>query len=171
MKKFTLAACFIASAIISNCQTKDYSTDVESIDSVVKALYDVISGDAGVPRDWDRFKNLFTNDARLIPTFQDKEGKIGYRTMTPADYVQMFSSRITTGFHEKELSRVVEEFANVAQVFSTYETREKSDGPVAQRGINSIQLLKSNNRYYVMNIFWSAETKDKAIPEKYLRKN
>jgi hypothetical protein len=171
MKKINLAVFLITISLTSNAQTKDYSTDVESIESVVKALYDVISGDAGTPRDWDRFKNLFTNDAKLIPTFQDKEGKIGYRTMTPADYVQMFSSRITTGFHEKEVSRVIEEFANVAHVFSTYETREKSDGPVVQRGINSIQLLKSNNRYYVVNVFWSAETKEKIIPEKYLRKN
>jgi hypothetical protein len=152
-------------------QTKDYSKDVESVDSIIKALYEVISGDPGAVRDWDRFKNLFTADAKLIPTFKDKEGKIGYRTMTPTDYVQMFTSRVTTGFHERELNRVTEEFGNVVHVFSVYETKEKSDGPVTQRGINSIQLLRSNDRYYVMNIFWSGENKDNPIPEKYLKKN
>ena len=171
MKKLAVLAILIFSAFASNAQSKDYSKDVESIESIVLALYEVISGDAGAPRDWDRFTNLFTNDAKLIPTFQDKDGKVGYRTLTPSDYVQMFTTRVTTGFHEKELDRVAEEFGNVAHVFSTYETREKVDGPVVQRGINSIQLLKTNERYFIMNIFWSAETKEKVIPDKYLEKN
>jgi hypothetical protein len=171
MKKTIITTFFVAFAFLTNAQTKDYSRDAADIESIVNALYEVISGDAGAPRDWERFKNLFTSDARLIPTFQDKEGKIGYRIMTPADYVQMFSTRVTTGFHEKELDRVAEEFGNVAHVFSTYETKEKIDGPVVQRGINSIQLLKTKERYYIMNIFWSAETKEKGIPDKYLGKN
>jgi hypothetical protein len=171
MKKITIISILTLCAFSSKAQTKGYVNDVESIESIMNALYDVISGDAGVPRDWDRFKNLFTNDARLIPTFQDKEGKTGYRTMTPADYVQMFTTRVTTGFHEKELDRVAEEFGNIAHVFSTYETKEKADGPVVQRGINSVQLLKTNDRYYIMNIFWSGETKEKGIPDKYLKKN
>ena len=49
-------------------QNIDYSTDVKSMDSIIKALYEVISDDPGAPRDWNRFKNLFTADAKLIPT-------------------------------------------------------------------------------------------------------
>ena len=30
--------------------------DVASIDAIITAVYDVISGDAGVARDWDRFR-------------------------------------------------------------------------------------------------------------------
>jgi len=33
--------------------------DVESIDATVAAVYDVISGDAGEARDWDRWHSLF----------------------------------------------------------------------------------------------------------------
>ncbi|MFZ6011227.1 MAG: hypothetical protein ACOYXT_12845 [Bacteroidota bacterium] len=152
-------------------QTADYSKDVASVDAIVAALYDVISGDPGTPRNWDRFNYLFTNDARLIPTLKDKEGKVAYRTMTPADYVQMFSSRVATGFFERELYRVTEEYGAIVHVFSTYETKEKKDGPVTNRGINSIQLLKTSDRYYVMNIFWSAEGHGFALPAKYLPRN
>ena len=42
--------------------------DVASLDAIMKAIYDVISGDAGKPRDWDRFRALFHKDARLIPS-------------------------------------------------------------------------------------------------------
>ena len=40
--------------------------DVKSIDSIIAATYDVISGPAG-DRDWDRFRSLLIPEARLIP--------------------------------------------------------------------------------------------------------
>ena len=42
--------------------------DVESIDAIITAAYDVISGPAGKKRDWDRERSLFIPGARLIPT-------------------------------------------------------------------------------------------------------
>ena len=41
--------------------------DVESIDAIITAVYEAISGDAGVERDWDRFRTLFLPQARLMP--------------------------------------------------------------------------------------------------------
>ena len=41
--------------------------DVKSQDAILKALYDVISGPAGAPRDWQRFRSLFYPGAQLIP--------------------------------------------------------------------------------------------------------
>ncbi len=150
-------------------QSKDYSKDTRSVESTVLALYDVISGEPGSPRDWDRFKNLFKPEARLIPTRKDDQGNLTIKAMTPDEYVQLFSSRISTGFFERELSRKVEEYGTVIHVFSTYETKEKKDGPVTNRGINSIQLFKDKDRYYVVNIFWCAESMGFALPDKYLK--
>ena len=149
---------------------QDYSQDVKSVDAIMDALYEVISGEAGAPRDWDRFKNLFTSDARLIPTGKNKEGKFNYRTLTPDDYVQMFTTRVTTGFYERELHSATEAYGTIVHVFSTYETKEKKDGPVTNRGINSIQLFFDGNRYYVMNVFWCAESLGFNLPEKYTSK-
>jgi len=150
-------------------QSKDYSKDTRSVESTVLALYDVISGEPGSARDWDRFKNLFKPEARLIPTRKDDQGNLTIKAMTPDEYVQLFSSRISTGFFERELSRKVEEYGTVIHVFSTYETKEKKDGPVTNRGINSIQLFKDKDRYYVVNIFWCAESMGFALPDKYLK--
>jgi hypothetical protein len=155
--------------MLSSAQA-DYSKDVKSVDSIIGALYEVISGDAGVARDWERFKNLYTADAKLIPSGKNKEGKVNYRIMTPADYAQMFPSRVTTGFFERELHRVQDEFGTIVHVFSTYETRKEKDGPVVDRGINSIQLLYDGSRYFVMNIFWCAEGPGFTLPEKYTPK-
>src|SRR5262245_10327480 len=39
--------------------------DVQSVNAMVAAIYDVISGPPGA-RDWNRFHSLFAKDARLI---------------------------------------------------------------------------------------------------------
>jgi hypothetical protein len=50
-------------------ETKEANpADVASIDAIMKSVYDVISGDAGQKRDWDRFRTLFHKDARMIPS-------------------------------------------------------------------------------------------------------
>ncbi len=148
---------------------KDYSADVKSVDAIIAALYDVISREPNTPRDWDRFRNLFKPETRLIPTRKSESGELTLKTLTPEEYVQLFTSRITTGFFERELHRNTETYGTVTHLFSTYETKEKKDGPVTNRGINSIQLFYDNHRYYVINIFWCAESMGFPLPEKYLK--
>jgi len=147
--------------------------DVASIDAILASLYDVISGPAGQQRNWDRMRSLFYPGARLIPT-RVKPDSLGGGAeailWTVDDYVTRAGSRITeVGFFEREVGRQTEEFGNVAHAFSTYESRHKADEAQAfQRGINSIQLLKDQNRWWIVNIFWDAERKDNPIPAKYL---
>lgn len=150
-------------------RAQNYASDTQSVDAIIAALYQVICGEPGEPRDWNRFKNLFAADAKLIPTVKNQDGKISYRALTPDEYVQLFSSRIPIGFFERELHRVTEQFGTVTHAFSTYETRERKDGPVTNRGINSIQLFFDGTRYYIMNIFWCAESMGFALPENYLK--
>jgi hypothetical protein len=64
----------------------------------------------------------------------------------------------------------MESYGAIVHVFSTYETKEKKDGPVTNRGINSIQLFFNGDRYFVTTIFWSAESMGFPLPEKYLPK-
>lgn len=85
----------------SFAQTKDYTNDTKTIESTITALYEVISGGPNVPRDWNRFKNLFKPEGRLIPTRKDDQGKLILKTLTPDEYVELFTSRIPTGFFER----------------------------------------------------------------------
>jgi hypothetical protein len=165
MKKYILLLFVLPAAL----QAQNHSSDVQSVDNIIAALYHVICGEPGETRDWNRFKNLFASDAKLIPTIKNQDGKITYRALTPDEYVQLFSSRIPTGFFERELHRVTEQFGTVTHAFSTYETRERKDGPVTNRGINSIQLFFDGTRYYIMNVYWCAESMGYTLPEKYLK--
>ncbi len=74
-----------------------------------------------------------------------------------------------TGFFEHSIHNEVEQFGNIVQIWSTYESRHNADDPKPfARGINSFQLLKDGDRYWVVNIFWDAESPTNPIPAKYL---
>jgi hypothetical protein len=153
------------SAVVNDKYIKDVSTE----SAIVTALYDVISGESGEVRDWERFRYLFGKDALLIPTNKNNTGVYSYRTMTPEDYITMFSTRVKTGFFEKELKYELVSFGTVAHVFSTYETRETKNGPITNKGINSIQLFYDQNRYYIVNVFWCAESLGFTLPAASLK--
>jgi hypothetical protein len=144
--------------------------DVATMDSAIAALYDVISGPAG-KRNWDRFRSLFVPGARLIPTGPRPTGEIASRVMTVEDYAQRAGTFFEKeGFFEREAAHQTETFGNIAQVFSTYESRHaKDDAKPFQRGINSIQLMNDGKRWWVVTIFWQAEDQKNPLPEKYLK--
>lgn len=144
--------------------------DVSSLDGIIAALYDVISGPAGEARDWDRFRSLFIPaGARLVPSGQGPQGQRGYQVWTPEQYVDQAGSQLeATGFFERELSRVTEAFGNVTHVFSTYDSRRTPDGAPFARGINSIQLFNDGARYWIVSIFWDSERAGQEIPARYL---
>lgn len=152
-------------------ETKAKSADVESVDGIIGALYDVISGPAGQRRDWSRFRGLFAPGARLIPTGVRPDGSRAVRVMTPEDYAATSGPALErSGFFEREIARRTERFGNVLHVFSTYESRRAvTDSTPFARGINSIQLVNDGSRYWVMTILWDSERKDNPIPATYLR--
>ena len=182
MKRFFITSAFLAciNCLTINCLfgqgnttqpvstmvNDKYTKDVSTERGIITALYDVISGEV---RDWERFRYLFGKDALLVPTNKNNTGVYSYRTMTPEDYITMFSTRVKTGFFEKELKYEVLSFGTVAQVFSTYETRETKNGPITNRGINSIQLFYDQNRYYIVNVFWCAESLGFTLPAANLK--
>lgn len=155
----------------SKKQTKEANPkDVESIDSIVAAVYEILSGEAGVKRDWDRFRTLYHTQARMIPTGIRANGEVGTRVMNTEEYIKSATPFLEReGFFEKEISKRTERFGNIAHVLSTYESRYKEqDAKPFSRGINSIQLLYDENRWWIMTVLWDSETDEKPIPDKYL---
>jgi hypothetical protein len=144
--------------------------DVKSPEAIIAAVYEVISGGKGQARDWDRMRSLFIPDARLIPAVAGKDGRNDALVLSVDGYITRSGARlIAGGFFERAIHNDTERFGNIVQVWSTYESRHNLDDatPFA-RGINSFQLLKDGDRYWVVNIFWDSETPTKPIPAKYL---
>ena len=146
--------------------------DVASIEAIMKSVYDVISGNAGQKRDWDRFRTLFHKDARLIPSGRNPTtGVIGARALSPEDYITRASANMEKeGFFEREKAHRTEIYGNIAHVFSTYESfHSLSDKKPFQRGINSFQLFNDGKRWWILTIFWQGETPENPIPKEYLK--
>lgn len=148
------------------------SADVQSIDAILAAVYEVISGPAGQARNWDRFRSLFLPEAKLIPTgFPEGSDRARAGVFSVEQYIERSGPILEgQGFFEREIGRVTEQFENIAHAFSTYESRRTPEGEVFQRGINSIQLLWDGERWWVVNIMWRGVAADVAIPEPYLRR-
>ena len=144
--------------------------DVASVDAILTALYDVISGPAGQARNWDRMRSLFMPGARLIPASRRADGTVVPRVLSVDDYVTQIGPQLErNGFFEREIGRRTETFGTVTHAFSAYDSkRTLQDAQPFSRGINSIQLLNDGKRWYVVTIFWDSERPDNQIPAKYL---
>jgi hypothetical protein len=146
------------------------AADVESLDAIIAALYDVISGPAGQKRDWDRMRSLFVPGARLIPIGQRQGGGFATRVLTVEDYIRVGGASLERdGFFEREIGRVTERYGNMVHAFSAYDSkRTLADEKPFMRGINSIQAMNDGTRWWIVTVLWESERADNPIPEKYL---
>jgi len=142
--------------------------DVESLDAIVHAVYDVISGPAG-ERDWNRFRSLFAPNGRLEPIFKKPDGTFGHRVLSVEDYAKNGAEYFRKqGFFESEIARRTEQFGQMAVVFTTYESRHAKEEKPFARGINSMTFYNDGKRWWCLSIIWDSERPDNPIPEKYL---
>ena len=141
--------------------------DVKSMDAILAAIYDVISGPAG-GRDWNRFRSLFLPQARYTQVSTGPDGSKVILTWNVDEFVrdagEIFSKE---PFYEKAIVNRPESFGNVTQVFSSYESRHSPTDKPFERGINSIQLLNDGTRWWVLSILWDTERAGNPLPAKF----
>ena len=171
-RKPILLLCLFACAphVLAQEEAQPDSADVASVDAIIEALYDVISGPAG-PRDWDRLRSLTTPSCRLTPTGRESSTGVPYQiTWTVDDYIEATKSYFDQNpFYEVEIARTTERYGNVVHAFSTYESYYSLDDEAPfQRGINSIQVLYARGRWWIHSIAWQPEWPDLPIPAAYL---
>jgi hypothetical protein len=128
--------------------------DVESPEAIVSACYACLSGGPG-PRPWKRLRSLFAPGAQII-------GVPGEPGPSLHLSVSGFARRNRSYFlrepvFERELSRAVERFGRVAQVFSRYEQAMTPGGPATSSGVNCFQLARHDGRWFIVGLLWDSE--------------
>lgn len=147
-----------------------YAADVQSVDAILTAMYDVISGPAG-PRDWDRERNLFHPDARMLRGMPEGSAPEpgptpGLRIMNVRDFMERNGPRfLTEDFYEIETGREVVQFGRWVHATSAYWSSRTPDGPPFARGINSVQLWRDAGRWWIMTVLWDWESDSVRIPD------
>lgn len=141
--------------------------DVKSLDSILLAIYDVISGPAG-NRDWKRFRSLFVPQARFTQTMKAPDGSVVVNLLGIDDFVMMAGDVFKKDpFYENAIVNRAQSFGNVTQVFSSYESRRAPGAKPFERGINSIQLINDGKRWWVLSILWDEERPDNPLPPEF----
>jgi len=140
--------------------------DFATIDGIVTAMYECISGPKGTPGDWERDRSLHHPKALLVPAKQAAGG--------PAagvfDFDGFVASRAAflaeNDFYEVEIGRQEFRFGVIAHVLSSYEARTAPApaGKVLRRGVNSIQLMHDGERWWIVSTLWDNEREGVTLP-------
>jgi len=131
-------------------------SDVATLDAILHAFYETVSGPCGQPRDWDRFRSLLLPGARLMPIVSIPGEKSGLRFLSAEDFIRRVEPIFATeDFWERESSRQTETFGRFAHVLSFYDSLRSPDGLPFERSANSIQLLNDGLRWWIVNVMWN----------------
>jgi hypothetical protein len=145
--------------------------DVSTIEGIVKASYETISGGVGVPRQWGRDRTLFAPSVRYISISKRNAGALKARTSDYQEYLDESDDFVVKqGFTEVELGQKMERFGNVATVLSSYEGRVMTTGKVVTRGVNIFSLYYDGKRWWIQTMLWDEEGPENPIPAELLPK-
>jgi len=154
MKKIVLASIsiiFIWNSGFGQMADDKYAEDVKSVDAIINAYYDVVSGSGSEP--WEFERDNYIHSENAVITRLDENGKAESHTLE-AEYIPMGLSP-KADFYEKELKRLVSQYGNIAQVWSAFEIRTDPQEESDIRGLNSIQLHFENGRWWIDS--WTCE--------------
>jgi hypothetical protein len=144
--------------------------DVKSIDGLMHAAYDAISGPAG-PRDWNRFRSLFLPQARFTEVGKGPDGAVYIISWGVDEFVRDGSAVFAKeAFYENGIVNQPETFGGMTHVLSSYESHHAPGDKPFTRGVNSFQLLNDGKRFWIVSIFWDSERADNPLPAKLEKK-
>ena len=152
---------------IAQNQTDQYTDDVRSIDAIVDAYYDVISGASTDPWQYDRDAFLHAPNAIITRVLEDGSTEIHSLAEEYIPYLLAPKEDI----YEVELGREVTQFGQIAQVWSAYELRTDTAVATGMRGVNSIQLHFDQGRWWITSWLTQNESEENPIPNNLLGKN
>lgn len=163
-----MLACF---RLLQAQVTTKYGDEVSTLDGIMKAYYDVVTVKKGGKVSYERDSLLHITNAGVGMLQIDKEGKTVLQYITLKEYHRLSDAYLEkNGFDEKEINRKLEKFGNIYHVWSTYESRNTADGPVIERGINSVELFFDGKRFWITSWIFDSERRDNPIPKEYLEK-
>jgi len=141
--------------------------DVKSVDAIIRAAYESISGPAGT-RDWNRFRSIFLPQARFTEVGKGEDGGTIIISWGVEEFVRDAGAIFAKeAFYENGIVNEAAGYGNMRQVLSSYESRHAPGEKPFSRGINSFQVLNDGKRWWIVSIFWDSERPDNPLPAKF----
>ncbi len=161
----SLSLIFACNSIFGQTNEEKYAKDVQSIDAIINAYYDVVSGSSNAP--WEFERDKFIHSESAVITRLDENGKAESHTLE-AEYIPIGLSP-KKDFYEKELKRKVSKYGNIAQVWSAFEIRADPNTESNSRGLNSVQLHYENGRWWIDSWTCEMESEKSSVVTQFMK--
>ena len=148
-------ACLVLIQTTASGQQQARPEDVATIDGIIRAYYEVVSGPPGGTSDVERDRALHHPEAWVAIARVNSSGTPIVTTMTLDEYHGNNAPR-QQGFWEWETDRVTKRSGNMVHVWSSYASARTQDGEPYARGVNSITLFHDGTRWWIMNWMFDA---------------
>lgn len=168
--KFAALALLALTAAPAAAQSPVYTT----VDGIMTELYASVTREPGAPFAWDRLRAIMHPDGIMVPQPAQVQGQT--RVLDVEQFIEwidagwepILGTPQDQGFFERQTNLVVEQYGDVAHAFTTYEKGPWAPRQIIGRGINSVQLIRREGRWYVLSITWDEENTAGPLPPRYL---
>jgi len=139
----------------------DNPEEARSIETIIPALYKIVSGKAGSQKNWPLLKRLNSKNSTITPVFHDENGKMQAEPKTVDEFIELNETIFREqDFYEREIARKTFVFGHMATVMSQYESRKSPKSYPYAWGVNSFQLLNDGRRWCVISITWDSDNQN-----------
>lgn len=152
--KHTIFAALAALPVIAAPALADDRADVEA---AVSAVYEVISGPVGEPRDFDAMRGLFLPGAAMGAVGPGEDGTGRGRVISLEEYIERSGPfLVENGFTERPTRTEIDLYGELAYVRSAYEGTNGATGEVMVTGVNFMTLFKVEGEWKFASLLWRA---------------
>lgn len=168
-KSFVMRKILLLLFLFTTCsvlaQNKNIYQDVELL---VAETLKVVSVKKGQQIDTAYYRTFFLPTAQFTVVGKE-DGKALHETMDLNSFLETLTDEYySNGYSETATGNVVEQYGGIAHVIESFQGKD-SEGEEGW-GINSYQLIYSNDRWWIANMVWTmSENQGKDIPKKYLK--
>jgi hypothetical protein len=132
--------------------SSQYKADWKSPEAIIHAMYQTISAGPGEQRNWQRFRELFFDNAEMLISMQSSQFSGIIASDIDTIITQTDAAYGKTGFHEIELEQKVIKYGAMASVYSSFAVKLKAnDTKALMKGLNHFQLLFDGDRWWIIS--------------------
>jgi uncharacterized protein (DUF1697 family) len=163
--KFALALMLVAAPLAARADSPP-PTPFTSAEGVVRELYRLVTIEKGQETDWEAARALFLPEAVIVLRVS-KEASQVFDVQGWIDDFKAFNEKARVkerGFSEKILVLKPRVFRDIANVFVLYEAAITDSDRPPTRGVDSIELIKKDGRWWIAAITNDLPNAENPIP-------
>jgi len=156
----------VGSTLLAQGQAAPPDSTLTTAEGTVRELYRTVSFRAGERTDWAKVRNLFLPQAVVFLRTSRTASTVFSLDGFVADFVAFdtIPAVARNGFTESIVRMRPMVFRDIASVLVLYEAHVPNTGRQPQRGVDSIQLIRREGRWWIQSIVNEIPTPEAPAP-------